>query len=78
MSKFGLDETDVKNIVDVHVENKYGNTLAMVQKNREMIDKPNNQSGWDRTLGSSLRLLNQEIINLKAKVEILEERINNP
>ena len=43
MSKFGLDENDVKNIVekiiDTHVKVKYGNTLAMVQNNRKLIDR---------------------------------------
>ena len=49
-----------------------------VEENTKTIANMNNQTGWDRALGSSVRRLNQEIINLKAKVEILEARINNP
>jgi hypothetical protein len=74
MSKFGLDETDVTRIVGKELQS----LKTAVQENNDNIANMNNQTGWDRALGSSLRRLNQEIINLKAKVEILEARINSP
>lgn len=75
---FGLEEDEVKQIVDSRVQLKYGNTLAMVQKNRDMIDDSKKQSGWDRALGSGLRRLDKELEALKSRIDMLEARINNP
>lgn len=73
---FGLEEDEVKQIVDSRVKLKYGNTLAMVENNRAMIDKK--QSGWDTALGSGLRRLDKELEALKSRIDMLEARINNP
>jgi len=91
MSKFGLDENDVRRIVGEELQKKtnenqpgwdraLGASLRQVDEEVKSLKKKianmNNQSGWDRTLSSDLRRLNKEIEDLKSRVDMLEERIN--
>tara|TARA_B000000437_G_scaffold210496_1_gene180486 strand:+ start:1885 stop:2166 length:282 start_codon:yes stop_codon:yes gene_type:complete len=91
MSKFGLDENDVRRIVGEELqkktnENQSGWDIALssdlrrvnkeVKSLKTKVDNMNNQSGWDRALSSDLRRLNKEIEGLKSRVDMLEARIN--
>lgn len=91
MSKFGLDENDVRRIVGEELQKKtnenqsgwdraLGASLRQVDEEVKSLKKKianmNNQSGWDRALSSDLRRLNKEIEDLKSRVDMLEERIN--
>ena len=37
----------------------------------------NNQTGWDRALGSSLRRLNKRVQDLQAEIAVIQERLKN-
>lgn len=86
MSKFGLDENDVKKIVDTRVQNKYGNTLAMVQNNRQLIDRAGAVDPRVPVLNSRIKTLEKNISriktleknmdNMRADIALLKERIN--
>ena len=93
MSKFGLDENDVRRIVGEELQKKtnenqsgwdraLSSSLRRVNKEVESlkttIANMNNQSGWDKALGSGLRRLDKEMVALKSRVDMLEARINNP
>jgi len=93
MSKFGLDENDVRRIVGEELQKKtnenqsgwdraLGASLRQVDKEVESlktkIANMNKKSSLDIALGSDLRRLNKELNSLKSRVDMLEERINNP
>lgn len=76
MSKFGLDENDVKKIVDTRVQNKYGNTLAMVENNRQMIDQAGAVDPRVPILNSRIKTLEKNMDDMRSDIALLIERIN--
>ena len=67
MSKFGLDENDVNDMISP--------IKTKVEENTKNIANMNNQSGWDRALGSSLRTLNKRVNGLQAEIALIQERL---
>ena len=65
MSKFGLDENDVNDMISP--------IKTSVEENTKKIA----QSGWDRALGSSLRRLNKRVQDLQAEIAVIQERLKN-
>ena len=76
MSKFGLDENDVKKIVDTRVQNKYGNTLAMVENNRQMIDQAGAVDPRVPILNSRIKTLEKNMDDMRSDIALLIEHIN--
>lgn len=76
MSKFGLDENDVKKIVDTRVQNKYGNTLAMVKNNRQLIDRAGAVDRRVPILNSRIKTLEKNMDDMRSDIALLIERIN--
>lgn len=69
MSKFGLDENDVNDMISP--------IKTSVEENTKKIANMNNQTGWDRALGSSLRRLNKRVQDLQAEIAVIQERLKN-
>lgn len=76
MSKFGLDENDVKTIVDTRVQVKYGNTLEMVENNRKMIDQASAVDPRVPILTSRIKTLEKNMDVMRSDIALLIERIN--
>jgi uncharacterized coiled-coil DUF342 family protein len=69
MSKFGLNENDVNAMISP--------IKTSVEENTKKIANMNNQSGWDRSLGSSLRALDTKLQTLQAEIAVIQERLEN-
>ena len=69
MSKFGLDENDVNAMISP--------IKTSVEENTKKIANMNNQTGWDRALGSSVRRLNKRVQDLQAEIAVIQERLKN-
>jgi hypothetical protein len=64
MYKFGLDENDVNATISP--------IKTSVEENTKKIANMNNQTGWDRTLASSVRRLNKRVQDLQAEIAVIQ------